>query len=54
MKTKNKDIKEKSVVEQLREIREKISSEIQDMNYEQLMKYLDNKKSLHPLAPWNK
>lgn len=46
MKTKEK--KEKSVIQQLRDIRDNISLEIQNMSFEQLTEYLKNKKSLHP------
>jgi hypothetical protein len=46
--------KEKTNIELLREIRDKISLEIQDMDYEQLKKYLESKKTLHPTSMWNK
>jgi len=46
MKTKEK--KGKSVIQQLRDIRDNISLEIQNMTFEQLTEYLKNKKSLHP------
>ncbi|MEI6133297.1 MAG: hypothetical protein WCQ41_10820 [Bacillota bacterium] len=47
-------IKEKSLMQQLRDIRDKLSSEIKDMSYEQLKEYLDKKKSLHPKSAWRK
>jgi len=47
-------IKEKSLMQQLREIRDKLSSEIKDMSYEQLKEYLDKQKSLHPKSSWRK
>ena len=46
--------KEKSLLQQLRDIRDKLSSEIKDMSYEQLKEYLDNQKSLHPKSAWRK
>jgi hypothetical protein len=45
---------EKSVLQQLRDIRDKLSLEIQDMSYEQLKEYLDKQKSLHPKSKWHK
>ncbi len=36
------------MVDKLREIRDKISDDIKDLSFEQLMKYLDSKKALHP------
>ena len=46
--------KEKSVIEQLREIRDKISDETQDMTFEQLQKYIAEHltETLHPKAAW--
>ncbi|HTA26450.1 MAG TPA: hypothetical protein VK809_01585 [Bacteroidia bacterium] len=52
MNTKEK--KEKSIMEQLRDIRDKLSLEIQDMSPEELKKYLNSKPSLFPNAPWGK
>ena len=51
-----KEIKKtgKSTVQQLREIRDKVGLEIQDMNFEQLKKYLENKITLHPPSVWQK
>jgi hypothetical protein len=45
---------EKSTIEQLLEIRDKISSETQNMTFEQLKKYIDEnlKSTLHPKAAW--
>jgi len=51
---KTKDKKEKSVLQQLRDIRDKLSMEIKDMTYEQLKEYLDRQKTLHPTAVWRK
>ena len=47
-------IKEKSLMQQLRDIRDKLSSEIKDMSYEQLKEYLEKQKSLHPKSAWRK
>jgi len=52
MKTANK--KEKSITEKLREIRNEISADIQDMNHEELQKCLKAKKSLFPDSVWQK
>ncbi|MFA5781196.1 MAG: hypothetical protein WC868_02885 [Bacteroidales bacterium] len=53
MKTKKKK-KEKSAIEQLREIRDKISLDIQDMTFDQLKKYVEERLTLHPTAAWRK
>lgn len=37
-----------STIKILREIRDKISFEIQDMNTEELLEYYRNRKTLHP------
>ena len=47
MKTAKKE-KGKSEIELLREIRDKISLEIQDMSFEELKKYFDEKPTLYP------
>jgi RNA binding exosome subunit len=39
---------EKRTIDELREIRDSISNDIKDLSYEQLMEYLEKKKSLHP------
>ena len=48
----------KSIMEELREIRDKISLETQDMTYEQLRKYIDERLStpgsLYPKEVWDK
>lgn len=46
----------KSIMEELREIRDKISLETQDMTYEELRKYIDKRLSgtLHSKEVWNK
>mgnify|MGYP001612156020 CR=1 FL=1 len=52
MKTKEK--KQKSVMQQLRDIRDKLSAEIKGMSFEQLKEYLDRQKTLHPTSAWQK
>ncbi|MCX6267046.1 MAG: hypothetical protein NTW16_06775 [Bacteroidetes bacterium] len=44
----------KSTIEQLREIREKISIETQDMTFEQFKKYAEDRmtETIHPNATW--
>jgi hypothetical protein len=49
---KIKENKQKSVLSQLRDIRDKLSVEIKDMTYEQLKEYLDKQKTLHSKAVW--
>jgi hypothetical protein len=46
----------KSTIELLREIRDKISAETQDMTFDQLRKYVDEHltETLHPNAAWHK
>lgn len=44
MRTKEK----KRMVDKMREIRNKISDEIKDLTFEQLIEYLENKRALHP------
>jgi len=51
MKTIKKK-KEKSAIEQLREIRDKISLDIQDMTFDQLKKYVEERLTLHPIGAW--
>ena len=46
MNTKEKN--QRSLLENLRQIRDNMSLEIQDMSFEELSEYLKNKKSLHP------
>ncbi len=53
MKTEKK-AKTESPVEQLREIRDSISTEIQDMTFEQLKKYIDAQLTLHSKKVWQK
>lgn len=55
MKTKQKQAG-KSTIDHLREIRDEISAETQDMTFEQFQKYIDERltKTLHPKAKWRK
>ena len=45
-----------STILQLREIRDKISAETQDMTFEKLQKYIEERltETLHPKASWHK
>ncbi len=54
MKTKEKVKAEKTTVEELREIRDKISLEIQVKTFEQLKEYFNKQKTLHPSKDWQK
>jgi hypothetical protein len=54
MKTKNIVSTDKTFVEQMREIRDKISLEIKDLTPEQLKDYLQSKKTLHSANVWPK
>ncbi len=45
---KTKEEKGQSIMKKLREIRDKISLEIQGMTTEQINKYLNKKEPLHP------
>lgn len=51
MKTKAKK-KEISTVQEIRKIRDTIGTEIKDMTYEELKKYIDGKSTLHPKSVW--
>ncbi len=55
MKTEKQKTR-KSTIELLREIRDKISAETQNMTFEQLQKYIEERltKTLHPTAAWRK
>jgi hypothetical protein len=44
MKNKDKIIKDFKAVKFMREVRDKISNEIKDMNFEQLQKYYNERK----------
>jgi hypothetical protein len=53
MKTKPKKTKTgKTLIEELREIRDSLSMEIKDMTIEQIKEYLKKKKTLRPPAVW--
>lgn len=51
MKTKEIN-KEKSVLTDLRSIRDKISNELTDMTPEQIVEHLKKKKTLYPKSVW--
>lgn len=36
------------MIDELREIRDKISDELKDLSFDELMEYLENTKTLHP------
>lgn len=52
MKDKEKIKTEKSYLEQLREIRDKLSLEMKDMNLDEIKRYIDSKETLHPKTVW--
>ena len=52
MKTKDKIKSEKSLIDQLREIRDEVSHDIKDMTSEELKDYLNKKETLHPNTVW--
>jgi hypothetical protein len=47
-----KEKKAKSAIQQLRDIRDKISSEIKDLSYVELLDYLDKQNTIHPKSVW--
>ena len=50
---KTKEIKkDKSILADLRLVRDKISSELAGKSAEQILEYLQNKKTLHPKSVW--
>ena len=53
MKTKEiKKEKNLTVVEQLRQVRDKINEEIKDLSPKELMDYFKKQKTLHPRSFW--
>ena len=52
MKTKDKIKSEKSIIDQLREIRDNVSHDIKDMTSEELKDYLNKKETLHQNVVW--
>lgn len=46
--------KEKTLIDELRQIRDKINLEIQDLSLEQLKHYWKTKETLHPTRVWQK
>jgi hypothetical protein len=53
MKTKEIE-KDKSILTELRSIRDKISIELEGMTTEQIVEYLKKKKTLHSTKVWQK
>jgi hypothetical protein len=51
---KSTQTKPKSVIEELRQIRDRINTEIQDLSLEQLKQYWKTKETLHPKSNWQK
>jgi hypothetical protein len=54
MKTKDKTKTEKTLIDELREIRDKLSLEMKDMTLEQMKAYLQKKETMHPKTVWEK
>jgi hypothetical protein len=55
MKTKEiYKLVEKTLIEQLREIRDRISLDIKDLTTEQMKEYFSKQKTLHPISVWQK
>lgn len=52
--SKTKEIKEKSLIDEMRQIRDKINLEIKDLSVEQLRQYWKTKETLHPKSVWQK
>ena len=52
MKTKENIKTDKTPIEELREIRDKLSSEMKDMTLEQIKDFLKKKDTLHLTAVW--
>lgn len=50
--SKTKEIKEKSLIDEMRQIRDKINLEIKDLSVEQLKEYWKKKETLHPKSVW--
>ena len=51
---KTKVIKQQSIMEQLREIRDNLSAELKNMSPKQVKEFLDKQKTLHPKEFWDK
>lgn len=45
--------KKKSATQQMRDIRDKIGFDIQNMTFEQLKKYIEERLTLHPARAWS-
>jgi hypothetical protein len=44
----------RTITEQLREIRDKVSMDIKDLSLEDLKEYINKQKTLHPQNVWQK
>ena len=49
MKTKETN---KTLVQQMRDIRDKVNLDIKDLNFEQLKDYIKKQKTLHSTSVW--
>jgi hypothetical protein len=54
MKTQKQQTKGKSAIDQLRKIRDKIGLEIQNMTFEELKKYIEERATIHSKQVWHK
>ena len=54
MKTTDENKTNLTLIDELREIRNKMSLEMQDMTLAQIKDYLKEKETLHPPAVWQK
>ena len=52
MKTKDVIKADKTVIEKLREIRDKVSLDIKDLSLKELKEYMNKQKTLHPTSVW--
>ncbi len=52
MKTKETKKTSKTLVQQMRDIRDKVNLDIKDLTFEQLRDYIKKQKTLHPIGVW--
>lgn len=52
MKTKTTKKTRKSLVQQMRDIRDKVNLDIRDLTPEELKEYIRKQKTMHPKAVW--
>ena len=52
MKTKEEKKIDKTLVQQMRDIRDKVNLDIKDLTVEQLKEYFRKQKTLHPKSVW--